>query len=160
MSRSRSFLILRLKVRGLPKILRTHLLPDINLTGTGMQATLKVVNYCLLILGSHTSTCTSSQSSRFKGIVCSIFVESFYFYLLNTLWRNEFSRNLSNFRVNVMKGCMTFRTSWWPQYHFSSTYNCSSQLSFHKAVCCHLMDPSSKENSQKLFVWIQNRKRV
>lgn len=74
-----------LKVRGLPKIFRTHLLPDINLTGTGMQATLKVVNYCLLILGSHTSTCTSSQSSRFKGIVCSIFVESFYFYLLNTL---------------------------------------------------------------------------
>lgn len=160
MSRSRSFLILRLKVRGLPKILRTHLLPDINLTGTGMQATLKVVNYCLLILGSHTSTCTSSQSSRFKGIVCSIFVESFYFYLLNTLWRSEFSRNLPNFRVNVMKGCMTFRTSWWPQYHFSSTYNCSSQLSFHKAVCCLLMDPSSKENSQKLFVWIQNRKRV
>lgn len=94
MSRSRSFLILRLKVRGLPKILRTHLLPDIKLTGTGMQASLKVVNYCLLILDSHTSTCTSSQSSRFKGIVCSIFVESFYFYLLNTLWRNEFSRNL------------------------------------------------------------------
>lgn len=45
--------------------------------------------------------------------------------------------------VNVMKGCMTFRTSWWPQYHFSSTYNCSSQLSFHKAVCCLLMDPSN-----------------
>uniref|UniRef100_K1QFQ2 TATA box-binding protein-associated factor RNA polymerase I subunit A n=1 Tax=Magallana gigas TaxID=29159 RepID=K1QFQ2_MAGGI len=45
--------------------------------------------------------------------------------------------------VNVMKGCMTFRTSWWPQYHFSSTYNCSSQLSFHKAVCCLLMDPNN-----------------
>lgn len=45
--------------------------------------------------------------------------------------------------LNVMKGCMTFRMSWWPQYHFSSTYNCSSQLCLHKAVCCLLMDPSN-----------------
>uniref|UniRef100_A0A8B8DZJ9 TATA box-binding protein-associated factor RNA polymerase I subunit A-like n=1 Tax=Crassostrea virginica TaxID=6565 RepID=A0A8B8DZJ9_CRAVI len=45
---------------------------------------------------------------------------------------------------NVVQECLTYRLSWWPQYHFASVHNCSSQLCLHKAICCLIMDPTNK----------------
>ncbi|XP_048738158.2 TATA box-binding protein-associated factor RNA polymerase I subunit A-like isoform X2 [Ostrea edulis] len=46
---------------------------------------------------------------------------------------------------NVIEECMDDRKLWWPQYHFSSTCNSSSQLCLHKATCCLILDPNNTE---------------
>ncbi|XP_062604766.1 TATA box-binding protein-associated factor RNA polymerase I subunit A-like [Saccostrea cucullata] len=43
----------------------------------------------------------------------------------------------------VIEECLKYRLSWWPQYHFTSTHNSSSQLCLHKAICCLIIFPQN-----------------